>query len=422
MTRLLPMNPSIPTRLLVSLPASATATTASAAPAAVTKACRKIRFYPEAEARYVDALFLYRRAYNLAAERYIKGDHVDSDGKAINLRPQIKAICKAEQEATGRAYNSLICDNAVREARTSFVAVASRNKGKKAEDGLSRLHFKSRKGEVHSFRMCRMPAGLSPAVKVLGKITLTEPVPAEAIDQAITVTRDKGRWFLNVQMHVSPAAEKQGQVKCISIDPGVRTFATCYSEGEAVIAGEHIARDRLAPLMKQVDQHLSRRQRLLNQFNGVRFLDMPQWVRDRLTHIDKAVRRLKCRKEDLVRDLHLRLAHYLTETYDVIFLPHFRTRGMVRRTKGRVLRRNTCRQMLDLGHYRFKLLLKWLAKKKGKRVLDVNESYTSKTLSHTGRVIENLGGRKLIRDGNAIVDRDINAARGIFIKTLSRAT
>jgi len=175
--------------------------------------------------------------------------------------------------------------------------------------------------------------------------------------------------------------------------------------------------------MKRVDNLLSQRQRIYNQFaKDIKFDDLPQWARDRLRYIQKKSQRLKAKKEDIIRDLHQRLAHYLTENYDVIFLPHFETKSMVRRKAGRVIRRNTCRQMLDLGHYRFKLMLKWLAKKKGKRVVDANESYTSKTLSHSGEVLSNIGGREFINDGELRIHRDVNGARGIFIKTILQVT
>jgi len=49
----------------------------------------------------------------------------------------------------------------------------------------------------------------------------------------------------------------------------------------------------------------------------------------------------------------------------------------------------------------------------------VNEAYTSKTVSWTGEVIENLGGRKTVvsKDGQQM-DRDINGVRGIFLRAL----
>jgi putative transposase len=42
----------------------------------------------------------------------------------------------------------------------------------------------------------------------------------------------------------------------------------------------------------------------------------------------------------------------------------------------------------------------------------------SKTASRTGEVIKNLGGAKIIKSGNQVVDRDLNAARGIFLRSL----
>lgn len=53
-------------------------------------------------------------------------------------------------------------------------------------------------------------------------------------------------------------------------------------------------------------------------------------------------------------------------------------------------------------------------------MLLVNEAYTSKTVNWTGKVNHNLGGRKLVRgsDGHEM-DRDINGARGIFLRALA---
>jgi putative transposase len=55
----------------------------------------------------------------------------------------------------------------------------------------------------------------------------------------------------------------------------------------------------------------------------------------------------------------------------------------------------------------------------GKRVLDLCEAYTSKTVSWTGELV-NIGGRKTISskvDGQKM-DRDINGDRGIFLRAL----
>ncbi|WP_322112035.1 zinc ribbon domain-containing protein [Aerosakkonema funiforme] len=55
-----------------------------------------------------------------------------------------------------------------------------------------------------------------------------------------------------------------------------------------------------------------------------------------------------------------------------------------------------------------------------KVVLDVNEAYTSKTVSWTGEIIEKLGGAKFIKSqiDNRVMNRDLNGARGIFLRAL----
>jgi putative transposase len=405
-----------PTNLSVLLPASAIPTTGKGQLEEKVIASKKIRFYPENIIAYNEALTLYRRAYNLAVECYTNEKHIDENGKFKNLRPQIKAQCKEEQEAKGAIYNSIIVDNAVLQALTTFKAVMSKNKKLKGlKSGFASLKFKSRKGSKHSFSMDRMPKGLNPANRVLGKIHLTESVPNEAINKSCIITYDKGRWFIQVQQHINIHAETQGDVKCVAIDPGVRTFATCYSESEVIIAGDDFAKEVLFPLMKKVDNLLSKK-KLIENTGQIE----EKWYQEKIFGINKKIDRLKAKKDDLLLDLHNRLAYDLVQKYDIIFLPTFETQKMSKK-QGRRIRRRTTREMLSLGHYEFKLRIKWYAKKYGKHVVDCNESYTSKTRSWDGTIDSKLGGKKVIRDDTIIVDRDINAARGILLKQLNKA-
>ena len=379
-------------------------------------ASKKIRFYPENTEAYHQALILYRRAYNLAIAIYLNNEHIGKDGKFKNLRPQIKEQCKQEQKEKGAIYNSIIVDNAVLQALTTFKSIMAKNKKLKgSKSGFASPKFKSRKGVKHSFSMDRMPKGLNPAVNSLGKIHLTESIPQEAINKSCIITYDKGRWFIQVQQHIKISAEIQGDVKCIAIDPGVRTFATCYSDREVIIAGDDFAKEKLFPLMKKVDKLLSERKLIENTGKTDE-----QWYQDRLRGIDKKINKLKSKKDDLLLDLHNRLAYELVQKYDVIFLPTFETKKMSKKQSRRI-RRRTTREMLSLGHYDFKLRIKWYAQKYGKHVVDCNESYTSKTRSWDGTIDDKLGGKKIIKDDKIIVDRDINAARGILLKQLSLA-
>ena len=385
---------------------------------AETLASKKIRIYPKDTKKYEEALSIYRRSYNLAVERYKGDSYKDDNGKWRNLRPEIKQIVKEECESDGRVYNSIIVDNAVLSARQAFKAACSRNKKHKGgKGGFSEIKFKSRKSTRQSFSMDRLPKGLNPAIRALGKIHITEEVPDEAINKSFTVTRERGRWYICVQKHIPLGADIQGQVKCVSIDPGVRTFATCYSESEVLIFGDDFAKDKLAPLMKRVDRLIGLRQKVLN--NAPK--EPTQWVTDRVTHFNREIDRLRTKKDDLILDMHNRVAHHLVSHYDVIFLPTFETSKMAaKKSKRRRIRANTCRQMLDLSHYQFKMRLKWYAKKYGKHVVDCNEAYTSKTRSWDGTIDDKLGSSKVIKGDGFIVNRDVNGARNIFMKCLTR--
>ena len=118
----------------------------------------------------------------------------------------------------------------------------------------------------------------------------------------------------------------------------------------------------------------------------------------------------------LVDELHWQVARWLTNNYQVILLPTFETQDMTRRA-GRRIRSKTACMMLSFRHYEFKRRLRWKAWQRGALVVD--EAYTSKTRSWDGVVKAGLGGSKVIRDESGFgMDRDVNGARGIFLRAL----
>lgn len=61
-----------------------------------------------------------------------------------------------------------------------------------------------------------------------------------------------------------------------------------------------------------------------------------------------------------------------------------------------------------------------MCKKHGNKFVACSEAYTSKTRSWDGVVHKTLGGAKTISDGEIVVDRDHNGARGIFLLAHTR--
>ena len=74
--------------------------------------------------------------------------------------------------------------------------------------------------------------------------------------------------------------------------------------------------------------------------------------------------------------------------------------------------------MLNLNFYQFSQRLIAKAEVLGKQVIRMSEAYTSKTVSWTGGVNDKLGSSKVVKSGTVRMDRDINGARGIFLKAL----
>jgi putative transposase len=107
-------------------------------------------------------------------------------------------------------------------------------------------------------------------------------------------------------------------------------------------------------------------------------------------------------------------ANFLVRTFNRIFIPTFETSQMV--TK---LASSTARNMLTFAHYRFKEYLKARGRQAMCEVVEISEAYTSKTCSYCG-TIHKIGNKKRMKcECGANVDRDLNGARGIFLRALA---
>ena len=128
----------------------------------------------------------------------------------------------------------------------------------------------------------------------------------------------------------------------------------------------------------------------------------------------QAESRIRQKIKDLINEVHHKTAYFLCSLFDVIIIPHFETSQMV--TK---LRSKTARAMLTWAHYRFKEFLKHKAKQMYSVVVETSEAYTSKTCSWCGK-IHNIGSKKTMScTCGSVIDRDVNGARGIFLRALT---
>lgn len=243
------------------------------------------------------------------------------------------------------------------------------------------------------------------------KLRAAEPLPESITTDFRVIKTPLGHYFLCLPREVKPRSESQAPDEArhatVALDPGVRTFQTCYdADGAAFEWGEGdmerlfklcYAADRLQGRIKHVKGTKRRRRR-------------------------KAWLRILERIRNKVDELHKKLATWLCENYRVVLIPTFETQRMVRR-RNRKLRSKTARGMCTWSHYRFRQRLKekaelfpWCT------VIECDEAYTSKTCGACGKLHQKLGSNKTFTCPNCdyVADRDVSASRNILLRYLTR--
>lgn len=264
---------------------------------------------------------------------------------------------------------------------------------------LSSLRFKSKKG-TQSFPVDvdnwnRQKSGFFS--KALGPLIFSEPVSATKTGRFL---KENGRYYYCDPVEIT-LSDSQGS-GCVSIDPGVRTFATFYSPELAGELGKADA-SRIQRLCVHMDRLVSKRDLERNAFKRLR--------------LKRALNRLRHKVKDLVKELHYKIARFLVSNFKVVFIPDFQTSGMSEKASRKISCR-TARSMLTLSHYSFRQRLSHMAAKNGCTVVTQDESYTSKTCTCCGR-INSIGSAKLLRcKCGTTIDRDLNGARNIFLRAL----
>ena len=374
---------------------------------ATAQQSRKIRVYPNRHQKILIRTLLdaSRWAYNLTAEILQYGipavwQHIASMvmSELVLLQPQWAGV----------PYQ--VKRTAVRDACRAMSNIKQFNQrlaedhraGRRLDEEFADLGFRSRKNPKQS---CYIPddAVTEHGVyhTILGPLRMAEAIPAG--QKECRLVKGRGQYWLVVPHPAQSDIEAPSGDGVVALDPGVHTFLTYFSERDCGKIGQH-AFGRIQRLCHHLDDLI---RRTITEPNRYR--------RRRMRH---AQERMRQRISDLVDELHWQAARWLTDNYQIILLPTFETQDMTRRA-GRKIRSKTARMMLSFRHYEFKRRLRWKAWQRGALVLDVNEAYTSKTRSWDGSTKSNLGGAAVIRDTSGFgMDRDVNGARGIFLRAL----
>ena len=278
-----------------------------------------------------------------------------------------------------------------------------KSRGRRQDEGFARVRFRSRKNPRQTFTVqanCVSDLGIYRSK--LSDMRMAENLPTPKNRNICRLSLRYGQYHLSVPYDEKLPPERENQARVVALDPGVRSFLTWYCADSVGKIGEG-AFFRIQRLCERLDDLLSRAAKSPSR---------------RRRNMRRAANKMRLRIENLVQELHRQAARFLVNSFDVILLPSFETSEMVERGRRRI-RSKTVRNLLTLAHYRFKLFIKGKALETGAIVLDVSEAYTTKTVSWTGEVLENLGGAAVVvgQDGDRM-DRDYNGARGIYLRAL----
>ena len=301
----------------------------------------------------------------------------------------------------GAIFDACRAVSAVKKRNSELARDKSR--GSRQDEDFAHVRFRSRKNPRQTFTVqanCVNGSGIYRSK--LGDMQLAENLLTSENRNICRLSLRYGQYHLSVPYDEKLPPGRENQARVVALDPGVRSFMTWYCADSVGKIGEG-AFFRIQRLCERLDDLLSRAAKSPSR---------------RRRNMRRAANRMRLRIENLVAELHRQAARFLVNNFDVILLPTFETSEMVERGRRRI-RSKTVRNLLSLAHYRFKLFIRNKAVETGATVLDVNEAYTTKTVSWTGELLENLGGASVIvaQDGERM-DRDYNGARGIYLRAL----
>jgi putative transposase len=222
-----------------------------------------------------------------------------------------------------------------------------------------------------------------------------------------------GRHYLVLVMKVparesSPIWESQAYTDAF-LDPGGRTFQTVYSpDGVAAKIG-----DEFYVLMLG---KLRRADRIMGAAARRKANDGPMRGYRRMLARAQA---LRTKVRNCVRDLHRKAAKFLCANFKAIYIPRFESGRIARSTElSRRIGNGAVRSLMTFSHAQFFNMLKQYALARGVHVIEVGESYTTKTCTFCG-FQNNVGSKKSIKCASCgkRADRDYAAGRNIGIRT-----
>ena len=212
------------------------------------------------------------------------------------------------------------------------------------------------------------------------------------IEKDCRLVKQKGEYYLFVPILVKQKELKKPVNYC-GIDPGVRTFMTCFGNNGCI----EYKHNKLL---------LDKLNKKLNYLKNLRTLSF---------HNKKvALNKIETKKSNIINEVHWKTINSILSSNDVILYGDIKSHNIVKKSKNSKLNQD----FNDMKFYSFKQRLLYKSICYNKLVIPVNEAYTTKTCSCCGTINNNVGSSEIFNctNCNKSVGRDVNAAKNILLK------
>lgn len=198
--------------------------------------------------------------------------------------------------------------------------------------------------------------------------------------------KQKNSYWILIPVPVQIPKISLNEIKYCGVDPGVVKIATCF--GNTGIT------------------EYTHNRNLLSKYNDK--LSFLKTLSVRKKQIDK----IEKKKIDYTNNLHWKLINSLLDNNDVVFFGDIKSHDIVKKGGNSSLNQ----EFNDLKFYLLKQRLIYKSKTRGKKIILVNERYTSMTCSFCGEHEKPNDRIYSCKNCNITCDRDINASKNILMR------
>ena len=206
------------------------------------------------------------------------------------------------------------------------------------------------------------------------------------IEHDCKIVKQNKKYFILIPITI--IKEKNSEfINYCGIDPGIRSFQTVFGNNNCSVYDINI--DKIKNLNKELIELKKNKKRKI------------------------ALMKRENKKANIINEIHWKCINDILDNNDVIFYGDIKSHDITKNTNNKNLKIN----LSDLKFYKFKTRLLYKAEIKNKKVLMVNENFTTQTCSFCGN-INKPGCSKIYNCINCKnkIDRDINAAKNILMK------